>query len=181
MEAMLTKKQRQTLALGDDTSASSIMGLQVRDSDVGMEEEAAVKRKSPEGEQADKGGKKGKSAKALDDCPLHLLEYMIPDDESYVKPSSTMRSGRAPPLSPSVANIKANNTSAVVIPSASKMAPEGTMDTGKKVRKLFNANDPESADALNEAAGCTVAEATPMRRSTRSSNARGMTSTTLLM
>ena len=31
-------------------------------------------------------------------------------------------------------------------------------DTGKKAtRKLFNANDSESAEALNEAAGSTVA------------------------
>ena len=42
------------------------------------------------------------------------------------------------------------------------MAPEGLTDTGmksgrKSTRKLFNANDAESAEALNEAAGSTIA------------------------
>lgn len=188
MQAVLTKRQRQTLAIeapATQDSAAPIVGLQIRDSDVGLDEVAAgSKRKSAEGEQASKSSKKGKGKKeqgsSIDECPLHLLEYMIPDDESYIKPSSTLRSGRAPPLSPSVANIKANMSGAVVIPSASKMISENVPDTGKKVRRLFNTNDAESAEALNEAAGCTVAEPTPMRRSTRQSRAGGMSSTTLL-
>jgi len=188
MQALLTKKQRQPLGVdapGCQYATAPIAGLQVRDSDVGLGEEAAgSKRKSADCEQAGKWSKKGKGKKeqgsSIDECPLHLLEYMIPDDESYMKPSSTVRSGRALPLSPSVANIKANMSGAVVIPSASKMTVSSDMpDTGKKVRRLFNTHDAESAEALNEAAGCTVAEPTPMRRSTRSSRAGGI-STTLL-
>ena len=175
MQAVLTKKQRQTLALdsqaSDEGAPQVIAGLQVRDSDVGVgEETAGSKRKSADGEESSKGNKKGKGKKeAVDECPLHLLEYMIPDDESYIKPSSQLRSGRAPPLSPSVANIKANSSGSML--SVSKNNTEGVTDTGKKVRKLFNANDVESAEALNEAAGSTLAEPTPMRRSTRSSRA----------
>jgi hypothetical protein len=169
MQAVLTKKQRQTLALdsqaSEESTAPGIAGLQVR--------------KSADGDgESSKGNKKGKGKKdAMDECPLHLLEYMIPDDDSYMKPSSQLKSGRAPPLSPSVANIKANGSAPMLF--VSKIC-EGVSDTGKKVRKLFNANDAEAAEALNEAAGSTLAEPTPMRRSTRSSRAGGISSTTML-
>ena len=182
MQAVLTKKQRQTLALdsqaSEESTAPGIAGLQVRDSDIGVGE-AGSKRKSADGDgESSKGNKKGKGKKdAMDECPLHLLEYMIPDDDSYMKPSSQLKSGRAPPLSPSVANIKANASAPMMF--VSKIC-EGVSDTGKKVRKLFNANDAEAAEALNEAAGSTLAEPTPMRRSTRSSRAGGLSSTTML-
>ena len=56
-----------------------------------------------------------------------------------------------------VANIKANGSAPMLFVSN---VCEGVSDEGKKVRKLFNANDTETAEALNEAAGSTLAEPT---------------------
>ena len=194
---------------GQQTQVPEIAGLQVmnRESDAEQQDlvSAGSKRKSTdEGEDlkesskknASKGSKTKKASQqhqkgqAMDECPLHLLEYMMPDDESYVKPSSSLksskrasRSSRATPLSPSMANIKAN-ACAVVIPSASKMTSDLITDTGKKVRKLFTAHDEKSAEELNEAAGSTLAEPTPgrsVRRSTRTSGRPGAFATSMLM
>ena len=192
MKAVLTKKQRQTLGVAAQESKPpssdqmpTIAGLQVRDSEVGVggEESVGSKRKSNEGEKgngAKKGkGKKPEPGKGIDDCDLRTLEYLMPDDDSYMRPSSALKSSRPAPMSPSMANIKANTQVPLVIPAASKMAPDGGPGTTGKSRKLYTANDDKAVEELNEAAGSTVAEPTPVRRTTRSSRAGAFT--TLLM
>ncbi len=48
----------------------------------------------------------------VENCPLHLLEYMLPDAEPY-KGGSPFKSRAPQPLSPSAANIKASSPRAV--------------------------------------------------------------------
>jgi hypothetical protein len=59
---------------------------------------------------------------------------------------------------PQVAQIDAGKVAAMM--DAQGEESKDNSDQGKKVRKLFNANDTETAEALNEAAGSTLAEPT---------------------
>ena len=59
---------------------------------------------------------------------------------------------------PQVAEIDAGKVAAMM--DAQGEESKDNSNQGKKVRKLFNANDTETAEALNEAAGSTLAEPT---------------------
>ena len=96
---------------------------------------------------------------------MHLLAYMLPYDESYLRGSSLARPGA--PLSPSAANIKANAVAGQPPLSISKNG-----STASKFRRLYTGANAEDADELNEAAGSTLVEPTPVARRLRSRTSR---------